>query len=383
MKKILYLHIGAELYGSDIVLLELLKNIDKTKYEPYVILPCEGPLVQKMKENKIKVEVIQYPILRRKYFNIKGICQYCLDYIKYSKKLYNIVAQEKIDILHTNTSAVLEGVYIKKRAKIKHIWHIHEIIMKPKFLYQFLCKLIAKYADEVVTVSEAVKKHLMDSNYFKKEQVKVIYNGVDRNKFHPNNDTKALKEEFNIKEDNIIVGMIGRVNAWKGQQDFLKAISPLLKKYDNLTVAFVGGVFAGEEWRMEELKKLIEQEEKQDRIILSDFRQDTPNVHNLFDIFVLPSTNPDPLPTVVLEAMATGKPVVGYRHGGICEMVEENTNGLFANVKDTEDLSQKIEELIQNEEKRKRFGQASLQRQERLFSVESYVANFEAMYDKL
>ena len=137
MKNILYLHAGAELYGADIVLLELLKNINKNKYNPYVVLPCNGPLVNKLRENNINVEVIEYPILRRKYFNPIGMVNYIKDYIKYSNRLKNICKREKIDFIHTNTTAVLEGVYLKKKLSIPHIWHIHEIIVKPKLYINF------------------------------------------------------------------------------------------------------------------------------------------------------------------------------------------------------------------------------------------------------
>jgi len=68
----------------------------------------------------------------------------------------------------------------------------------------------------------------------------------------------------------------------------------------------------------------------------------------MFDIFALPSTNPDPLPTVVLESMACGKPVVGYRHGGVCEMVKEGENGLLATPNQPAELSKAIQELADN-----------------------------------
>jgi len=381
MKKILYLHAGAELYGADIVLLELLKKLDKTEFELYVILPTDGPLVQKLKENNINVEVIPYPILRRKYFNIKGIINYFYTYMKYSKKLAQIAREKQIDIVHTNTYAVLEGIYLKKKLKVKHIWHIHEIIVNPKIVYKFLCKIISKYADRVVVVSDSVKQHLIKSNYYNKVDINIIYNGIDRNKFNADNDTEYLKKEFNIRENDIIVGMIGRVNSWKGQGDFIKAVSPILKKYQNVKAMMVGGVFEGEEWRIEQLKELINKDENSNRILYSNFRKDVPNIHNLFDIFVLPSTNPDPLPTVVLEAMATGKPVVGYRHGGICEMVKENETGLLVEPLNTVELSEKIEELISNEEKRKEYGIKSSSRQKDEFSIESYVSKFEKLYN--
>ena len=67
MKRILYLHAGAEMYGADKVLLELIKRLDQTEFEAHVILPNDGVLVEALRQAGAKVEVIPYPILLR-YF---------------------------------------------------------------------------------------------------------------------------------------------------------------------------------------------------------------------------------------------------------------------------------------------------------------------------
>ena len=115
----------------------------------------------------------------------------------------------------------------------------------------------------------------------------------------------------------------------------------------------------------------------------SGYRRDVEVVHSIFDIFVLPSTNPDPLPTVVLEAMASGKPVVGYKHGGICEMVKDGYNGLLADVNKPIDLAEKIDVIISNNELRKTMGERSRQRLLEKFSYDSYVKNFSDEYERL
>lgn len=379
---ILILHAGAELYGADKVLLELLKNINKEKFTPYVILPCNGPLVDEFEKNNINVKVMEYPVLRRKYFNIKGIVQYIYNYFKYSREIIKYAKEKKIDVIHTNTAAVLEGIMVKKVLKIPQIWHIHEIIVKPKFLNKFLSFLIARNSDQVITVSNAVKNHLNRTKYFTKE-IEVIYNGVDNNVFNNKNEIEYLREQFKIQPKEIVVGMIGRINAWKGQNDFLQAIDKVMDKHDNVKALVVGGVFEGEEWRIDELKTTIKYMKHGNRVVLEDYRKDTQNIHNVFDIFVLPSTNPDPLPTVVLESMATAKPIVGYRHGGICEMVKENYNGLLAEVRNIDDLANKIESLISNDVMRGEFSQNSLQRQINHFSLINYIDNFEKLYETI
>lgn len=382
MKKILYLHAGAELYGADIVLLELLKNLNKDKYKPYVILPCHGPLVDKLKYNNIDVDVVEYPILRRKYFTPLGIINYIKDYFKYSKIIVNKAKEREIDIVHVNTAAVLEGIYVKKKLRIPQVWHIHEIIVKPKVIHKVLSFLIAKTSNETITVSEAVKSHLKATKYFKKD-IKVVYNGVDNNVFNKENECEYIRKEFNIPSDSIIVGMIGRINAWKGQEDFLKAMKIVLKNNKNVYAMLVGGVFEGEEWRIQEVEKLINSIDDNKRIILQMYRNDSPNIHSLYDVFVLPSINPDPLPTVVLEAMASSTPIVGYKHGGVCEMVKEGYNGFLADVRNIDELALNIDKLVKNSELREKMGNNSLTRQKELFSLQAYVNNFKTIYEKL
>ena len=379
MQKILYLHAGAEMYGADKVLLELIKGLDKDLFEAHVILPNDGVLVSALETVGAKVSVLDYPILRRKYFNPKGIFEYFRSYNRFSKEIAKYAQDNGISLLHNNTTAVLEGIYVKRKLKLPLIWHVHEIIVKPKAISDFINLLMGRYADKIVTVSNAVANHVKQSRFVKEDQVRVIYNGVDNAVYHPM-QADAVREKFGIQQDSLVIGMIGRVNAWKGQGDFLEAVTPILKMNPQAVAFLAGSAFEGEEWRVEELEAKIAASPVSSQIKRIDYYSQTTELYNMFDIFVLPSTNPDPLPTVVLEAMACGKPVVGYRHGGVCEMVEEGENGLLAIPNQPAELSKVIQELVEDPEKRNRFGQASVERQRELFSLESYIKNFSELY---
>lgn len=381
MENILFLHAGSELYGADIILYNLVKNIDKTKYNVYVILPSYGPLVDKIRSKNIYCEVIDYPILRRKYFSLKGIIYYLKNYKKRSDQIYNLIKNKNITIIHNNTLAVLEGIYLKRKLKAKLIVHVHEIIKNPKWFGPMLTKLFGLQCDYFVCVSNAVAKEL--NPYVKnKEKVKVIYNGIDNTKFHPNYSVESLRKEFNIPENSLVIGMIGRINSWKGQDDFLDSVVPLLIKYKKIYALIVGGVFAGEEWRYDKLKEKINifNLDINNRIIFSDFRLDNYLIHNLIDIFILPSINPDPLPTVVLESMASGKPIVAYKHGGVCEMVNNHENGTLVSPRDTVKLSEAIEKLIIDEQTRKQMGENSLKREVKYFSIQKQLEELYKIY---
>ena len=87
MTNILFLHAGAEMYGADKVMLDLIKRLDKSKYTPFVILPTSGVLVDALKDAGVSVTVMPYPIMRRKYFNSKGVIQYGINFLKYTNKI--------------------------------------------------------------------------------------------------------------------------------------------------------------------------------------------------------------------------------------------------------------------------------------------------------
>ncbi|WPB53071.1 glycosyltransferase family 4 protein [Lactiplantibacillus plantarum] len=382
MEKILFLHAGAELYGADRILINLVSELDRTKYMPIVVLPVDGPLVRELKKNHVETHVISYPILRRKYFNPKGMLSFALEYRRSCRAIYQLFSQDDISIIHVNTLAVLEGIYLKSLFKAKLIWHVHEIITSPKIAYQVTAFLAGKFATKIVAVSEQVKKHLVDSKRVCPEQVRVIYNGIDTNRFRPHGVPNSLYQEFGLSSDNLVVGMIGRLNSWKGQQALLNAMIPLLKDNDNLRLVFVGGVFEGETHFRDELAAKIQASGVASQIVLKDFRTDMNDIYQLFDIFCLPSTSPDPLPTVVLEAMASGKPVVGFNHGGVTEMVVEGYNGYLVKPVEIQALTKRISDLIVDPELIKRMGLASRERAVKDFSPNQFIQNFEQVYDK-
>ena len=379
MKRILYLHAGAEMYGADKVLLELIKGLDHKEFEVHVILPNDGVLVEALRQVGAQVSVLDYPILRRKYFNPKGIADYIRSYNFYAKQIALYAQEHSIDMVHNNTAAVLEGIYLKRKLKLPLIWHVHEIIVKPKAISDFINMLMGRYADKIVTVSQAVANHIKQSPFIKDSQVKVIYNGVDNTVYYPM-DASSIREKFDIAQDALVIGMIGRVNAIKGQNDFIEAVEPLLEKNKKAVAFLAGGVFHGEEWRLEELDKRIASSSVVSQIHRIDYYDKTSELYNMFDIFVLPSIKPDSLPTVVLEAMACSKPVVGYNNGGIAEMVVDDKSGYLVKPNRPQELSNAISLLLDSSEKREKFGRVGYQRQRELFSLESYIKNFSELY---
>lgn len=383
--KILYLHAGAELYGADKILLELLTNINKKEFEPIVILPNNGPLVEKIESKDINVQILPYPIVRRKFFTLIGILKYGYEYFKYGFILSKFVKKNHIDIVHINTTAVLEGAFIKIITRVPIIWHIHEIILSPKAMFKFFSFMIQKFSDKIVTVSDATRKRLLQSNIVKSQKIKTIYNGIESSKvvaIEKERVIEILKTNLSIPQNAKVVGMIGRINSWKGQADFVKSLEVVFSKSNNVHAVIVGGVFSGEEYRLQNLRSIISNSQNSNRIHIVDFSPNVSEFYALFDIFVLPSTRPDPFPTVVLEAMANKLPIVSYNHGGVSEMIENGISGRLVDIQDTMLLGSAICDLLENEDIAIKYGMAAYKRQQKLFSVNHFISNFENLYKR-
>ena len=124
MKKILFINQSAELYGSDQTLLLLLKNIDKSKFLPLVVLPNEGPL--KTELEKLHIQVVVAPILKlyRDMFSFKNIIKFVKDFFSGYSTLQKLHKLHKFDIIYSNTLAVLIGAFFSKQKGNKHLWHL-------------------------------------------------------------------------------------------------------------------------------------------------------------------------------------------------------------------------------------------------------------------
>ncbi len=382
---ILYLHAGAEMYGADKVLLDLISNLNRDKYVPHVVLPADGVLVSSLADKGVDVEVFPYPVMRRKYFNPKGIVRYASGLFDSGKYLARYCESKCVDLIHVNTAAVIEGCSLKCKLSLPLVWSIHEIINEPRAVYRATSYLISRYSDIVTGDSNAVVRHLIETGYFKNrlEDVRVIHNGVDEKRFIPGIDTSEIKTELCIPSDAKVVGMMGRVNSWKGQGDFVEAMEIVMSCVPDVYAVLVGSSFEGEEWRERELAKRIESSDYRDRFVNLGYRSDSERLYSLFDVFVLPSIQPDPFPTVVLENMSCGNPIVGYRHGGITEMVVDGHNGYLADVRNTTMLADKILLLLSNENLRSEMGKNARERLLSNFSMSSYVSKMSAIYDRL
>lgn len=155
-KRVMMLHGSSDLYGASKIFLFTASILQEG------VLRCcylseDGPLADELKKRGIKVKLLRLGIIRRKYFNVKGLINRVKVTYKAYKQLGALAKAENITHIYSNTAAVWVGAFLSKIKGYTHIWHLHEIIVKPKFFSLWLGKLVQYNSDTVIVVSQAVK----------------------------------------------------------------------------------------------------------------------------------------------------------------------------------------------------------------------------------
>ena len=385
MKNILFIHQSAELYGSDKTLLLLLKNLDKNKFKPIVLLPFDGPLKEALENENIEVVIAPVLKLYRKLFTPKNLIGFFKD-IKVAFKIVNELHKKyQFTLIYSNTLAVLLGIMFAWKNKIKHLWHVHEIIEKPSLFKKAFVGLLSLKSNTHIVYNSQATKVFWELNKSIINKGVVIWNGIEI--YTPESSTSELfdirKNLFLAQPNEIILALVGRISRWKGQMILLDAFNNLVQKNENIKLVFVGAPPPNQEKFQEDLEERIASFKLKDKVLIIPFQNEIHKIWQAIDIAVVPSTEPEPFGMVAIEAMLAHKPIVGSNHGGLTEIIENNATGFLVTPNSVQDLVIALEKLIQNELLRKEMGEKGYLRVTTAFSVEQYVDSFEKFFEKI
>ncbi|PKN13218.1 MAG: hypothetical protein CVU69_02640 [Deltaproteobacteria bacterium HGW-Deltaproteobacteria-4] len=376
--KVLYLSHSSTLNGGEISLLTLLKNLDRDRVEPLVVLPGEGPLCSEIEA--LGIRMIDSSLDRWIRYSWDHLPADGLTTQRVAR-LVEIIQSEQIDIVHSNSSVIHEGGLGAKLAGVRHVWHIHETLtdhpeLVPLLDLPLILHGIDYLSDAVVTVANTVQQQFRDVGVT--EKLRTVYNGIDSALFDKL-EGSSIRDELRISRDKILVVSVGAVTERKGYPHLLKAAEIICGQRSDVHFLWVGPLLGKERPAFEEA---ISNCGLQDVFTHLDFRRDIPQILKFSDLYVLPSLN-EAFPLVILEAMAAGKPVVATCCGGTSESVEDGNTGYLVPVANSEALAEKILVLASNQGLREAMGQRGREVFERKFSAETYARRMEELYEHL
>jgi len=349
---ILCLHVVSDLYGSSKVLLQATYALKKQGHRVIVVVSENGPLVAALNELDIETNIIRLGVLRRRYLSFTGLINRVKVLWMAYHSLKKICATEKINLIYTNTAPVIIGGILAKRMNIKNIWHLHEMLEANSFMHRFFGSIINQTSNKVVVVSDAVFNN-WQSRINPKKMVR-IYNGIDPI-LHQVAATD-LHTTLHLSKNTLLIGMIGRVNLVKGQFYFIDIAAAVKKLQLDCHFIMVGDAYEGYEYLYQEVADKISNAGVTNMISNLGYRTDTAQIINGLDVLMLPSIKYDSFPLVVLEAMASAKPVIATNLGGATEQIAHGETGYLVPINDAEQVANYIKNLLENRTALKQMG---------------------------
>jgi glycosyltransferase involved in cell wall biosynthesis len=249
-------------------------------------------------------------------------------------------------------------------------------------IFRFLCRLVPRFvianSDATLRALALPRQYETSSQYSQKNlsaKAATIHDGVCVGDYQvPSIAPTGTQTK---------VGLIGRISPWKGQHVFIRAAAKLCKKFPDCKFQIIGDALFGEQAYDEELRKLVRDLELTDSVEFTGFCQDIPATIAKLDIVVHASTIGEPFGQVIIEGMASRKPVIATKGGGVPEIVLDGITGLLVPMSDVDALSDAIERLLTKPELAQRMGVAALDRVRSHFSIEHTARKIECLYDAL
>lgn len=383
-RTLLFFHASAELYGSDRTLLQLAEGLDRARWRCVCALPREGPLAHALRAAGAEVEIGPVGTFGRATLRPRGLLAAARAFPESLAFARALVRRHRPVLVHSNTIVVLSGALAARAEGVPHLWHVHEIFERPRWVARALARTVARLSTLVVCNSRATAAHLQSLAPAVLPLVRVVANGCAG--FAPsaaNAQRESARRLLGVPLGVPVVALAGRVNAIKGQALLLGACARLRARHPELHVVLAGDAPPGQSHFEAALDAAIAEHDCAAHVTRLPFRGDVDVVFAAADIVAVPSLAPESFGLVAVEAMSLARPVVAARHGGLAEIVVDGETGLLCAPRDELDLARALGELLDDPARARRLGSAGRERQRAYFSVERYVGELDALYAEL
>ena len=358
--------------GAENSLKLLLEHLDPAHWELHLACP-EGRLSEVVGGLNVSIHKLPLPPLRRSFrapYNWgHGI-----------QKLARIARGINARAIVSNT--IRASLYAGPAAKLAQscfVWIMRDFWLgesEPQRLWgdnlgkQILCRM----ADAVIANSTATAQHLPCQS-----RTNVIHNGIAVEHFMPSLSRQDCRAHFKLPDDAFVIGVVGRLRPWKGQDRFLRVLRLVVDAHPDAFGIIVGGTPFGTNGPFAaQLQQIVRENNLQDHVVFTGQLDDIRPALAAMDIFVHPG-DPEPFGLVNIEAMAMAKPVVAFAHGALPEIIIDGETGVLVQPFDESAMAQALFILEHDALQRSVMGAAGRRRVEDTFTIERTARAFDAV----
>ncbi|MFP4056675.1 MAG: glycosyltransferase family 4 protein [Candidatus Brocadiia bacterium] len=375
---------GQQLGGAERSLLSLVEQFDLRRYTLHAALGDEGRFATLLRGAHVDVRVLPLGAVARTR-NPLRLLGYAAVFLHGVVRLAWLVRRLGIHVVHANkTTAAILAVPAARLGGARSVWHVRNRARR----FGRAGRWLVRRADRLVCVSESIAQPFRQAVPEARDAMSVIHEGIDPAPYAARQAGQAVRRELGLEPEHRVVGTVGRLTPWKGQDDFLRAAALVAADHPEARFLVVGDCVsspaerAADEAYRERLHALAGELGIADRVRFTGYREDVPAVMNALDLFVLPS-HEEPFGIVVLEAMAAGRPIVATEAGGVPEIVRHEREALLAPPGEPQALAAAIARLLADPPLAQGLGRAAQTRVAEEFPLWRPAARIRAIYEEL
>jgi glycosyltransferase involved in cell wall biosynthesis len=373
MLRVLHVSAAAERGGVEVILLNIIKYIDRTRFSPKVLFLTDGPFVREVEAAGVEAHVIEAGRVRQIIRGSKAV-----------GRTARLIREDGIDLVHShNAKAHLYGGMAAVITGVPSLLHLHGV---PRFAFSrdgFLSLLSMAVPARRIVACSAYVAGAFKSAWHSRRQVTIVHNGLAPGVSSVQKNP-AVRREFGISDEAPLVLMASRLQRQKGVHVFLNAVSRVARSFPEARFLVVGGALFGLEQDYPiELQQQVDSLKLNEAVRLVGFRSDIMSFYYTADIVVNSSIEPESFPTVLLEAMACSKPVIASDSGGSREIVDPGVTGLLVPPRDSDELAEAIISLLGDHDRRLRMGEAGAARVRDHLNAEHMIVRLQNLYEEM
>jgi glycosyltransferase involved in cell wall biosynthesis len=268
--------------------------------------------------------------------------------------------------------------------KVPVVWHVHDLLPRHPLSTAIRFVASALRQTHVVAVSHAVARRFCGSllRWFSpRPQITTIHNAVDIERFQPNPWKRAGKRlSLKFTEHDLVIGIIGQLTPRKGQLETIEAFAHVARNFPDAKLVIVGEALFNRDFEYADvLRDTAKALGISDRVFFLGQREDIPELTRAFDLAIV-NSKAEPFGLTVVEAMASGTPVLATAVDGIQEIVEHGETGWLVSPEDHQELVEGLELLLADKNLRSQLSASALTAVRSRFAADAFSSRIEKFY---
>jgi glycosyltransferase involved in cell wall biosynthesis len=366
--KILYVSAVSEIGGAEKSLLDILDCLDRSRFEPAVVLPGNGPLKDEIHKRQIQTADVRIQRFK-KTLNPFKLGKYPASWQVGIRELGGVMDRFESELVHANGDmAQLFAYPAAERRELPIIWHVRDLTPHRLFRWK-----LGQHVHQVIAISSAVREMLLSTGV-PGNRVKLILNGIDTAPF------EALPP---VEESCQRVGMIAHLYPWKGHKDFLQMAALVKAAIPDSEFVIAGeDILNDQAWYKDELQLLRKELNLDPAVEFAGHVQDVPALISELALLVVPSHG-EPFGRCLVEGMSAGRPVIAWDTGGPTEILNEGSTGRLIEPYNIGALADAVIQLLKDRKTLTEMGEAARREAITRFHRSRTTSEIQNLYERM